>query len=301
MRWFLGFLLLGVGLLSATPVVDGIVNESEGYTLVATNPENTDKAGADLLSFYYAIANDSLFLAITTQNSASWGVAYGFVLDCVEGGYSGLDNIPDSWGRKIAFDGWYPDYEIYFWYDGNEQVITSNNINKYIGGDGQNYWERWQYNFTTEMRWAANYGGSSGLQSLEVAVPLEALGNPQYIKSVVFIAGGDNSSAVDILPYDSSVSLIGDGEWTDWDTVTTYFVLSIPERPAKLVMQPVLNGVRLTGSGEFMLEVYSVDGKLVTRRKVRVNGTETVEFRLKPGMYLVKEATGKAQKFIVAR
>lgn len=296
MKKLLVLVMISAGVLAAAPVVDGTVNPStEGYILVAENPENTDKAGADLMAFYYAVANDSLYLAITTQNTASWDVAYGFVLDCAEGGYAGnpTTDVRDSWGRKLYFPDWNPDYQVYFWYSGGDGTITSSNYNMYVNGS-------WSYNFAG-MNYDFTAASNNGLQALEVAVPLQSLGNPTLIKSVAYIVGGDNSSAVDILPYDSHVSLTGGEEWTDWDTVTVYFSLNIPERSRALNMQPILNGVRLSGNGEYVLEVYSVDGKLVTKRRVKVTGTEDVIFRLKAGLYLVKESTGKAQKFIVAR
>jgi len=298
--WLL--MLVGVALVSAAPTVDGNVDpEAEGYTLVAENPTYTDKQGADLLAFYYAIANDSLYLAITTQNTASWGVAYGIVLDTEEGGYSGIpDTLPDSWGRRFYYPEWQPDYQLYFWYDDNEQQITAQDFNKYIGGDSPNYWERWQYDFATFV-YAANYGGEQGLQALEVAFALSSIGNPTQIKACACIAGVDNSSAVDILPMDPSVSLTGDEEWTDWDTITTYFVLNVREHTNKFSMQPILNGVRVTGSGTYLLEVYTVDGKKILTRKVTVNGRADVTFNLKPGLYLVREGKLGASKFIVAK
>jgi hypothetical protein len=293
MKKLLVLVMISAGVLAAAPIVDGTVNPStEGYILVAENPQNTDKIGADLLAFYYAVANDSLYLAITTQNTASWDVAYGFVLDCAEGGYTGDPgaDVRDSWGRKLYFPDWNPDYQIYFWYSGSGS-ITSANYNKYENGS-------WSYNFAG-MNYVATYG--NGLQALEVAVPLQSLGNPSLVKSIAYIVGGDNSSAVDILPYDSNVSLTGGEEWTDWDTITVYFTLNISERSRAINMQPILNGVRISGNGEYVLEVYSVDGKLVTKRRIKVTGTEDVIFRLKAGLYLVKESTGKAQKFIVAK
>jgi hypothetical protein len=289
-------LLLGVAMVSAAPVVDGNVDpNTEGYILVAENPANTDKAGADLLAFYYAIANDSLYLAMTTQNSAAWDVAYGFVLDVTDGGYSGNpdSDVRDSWGRKLYFPSWNPDYQVYFWYSGGSQSITSQDFNRYNNGS-------WEYDFSSP-NFAAGYGGASGLQTLEVAIPLAAIGNPTQIKSCAYIVGGDNSSAVDILPYDSTVLLTGGEEWTDWDTITTYFTLNVREGNVKFSMQPILNGVRVTGSGSYILEVYTVDGKKVLTRKVTLNGRADVTFNLKPGLYLVREGKLGTSKFIVAK
>ncbi|MDI6851291.1 MAG: T9SS type A sorting domain-containing protein [bacterium] len=287
--------LMGVVLLNAAPTVDGTVDpQNEGYTLVAENPENTDKAGADLLAFYYAIANDSLYLAITTQNTNSWDVAYGFSLDVAEGGYVGdpVSDIRDSWGRLLYFPSWNPDYQIYFWYSGADQAITSVDFNRYSDGS-------WGYDFASLNYYATT--GESGLQALEVAVALTDIGNPTQVLSCAYIVGGDNSSAVDILPYDSSVSLTGGEEWTDWDAITTYFVLNVREGTAKFSMQPILNGVRVTGFGNYVLEVYTVDGKKVMTRKVAVNGRADVIFNLKPGLYLVREGKLGTSKFIVAK
>lgn len=289
-------LILGIGVVFAAPVVDGIVNpDVEGYTLVAENAENTDKAGADLMAFYYAVSSESLYLAITTQNSVSWDVAYGFALDVIDGGYSGdpTAGTGDSWGRRLYFPEWQPDYQIYFWYSGVACSIVSDDFNKYVEGS-------WQYDFAT-FNYAAPLN-ENGLQSLEVAIPLDSLGNPETEKACAYIVGGDNSSAVDILPYDETVSLTGDAEWTDWDTITTYHTLSTRENIAKLTMQPILNGVRLTGNGTFNIEVYSVDGRKVLTRRVTVNGSADVQFGgLKSGLYLVREKNLGTSKFIVVK
>ncbi len=296
MKRLLLVVILGVGVLMAAPVVDGNVNPSEeGYILVEENSVNTDKAGADLLAFYYTIANDSLYLAITTQNTAAWDVAYGFSIDAAEGGYVGnpnQDTPRDSWGRRLHFPIWNPDYQVYFWFSGVDQAITSSNFNRYNGSG-------WDYNFAG-YNWVASYGGPSGLQALEVALPLEAIGNPAQIKTVAYICGGDNSSAVDILPYDPSVSLSGGEEWTDWDTITVSFNANIRE-VSSFGMKPILNGVRLTGNGKYTLEVYSVDGKKVFEKPVDVVGQVDVRFNLKPGMYLVREPRLGASKFIVVK
>jgi len=296
MRYLMVSVLIVVGLVWAYPTVDGNVDpQAEGYTLVATNPANTDKDGADLLSFYYAVSPETLYLAITTQNRASWNVAYGFSIDCAEGGYSGnpQTDTRDSWGRKLYFPEWHPDYQLYFWFVEGQGRITSANFNRYNSGN-------WSYGPVDV--YAEKDSTGFGLQALEVAIPLASIGNPSQVKSVAYIVGGDNSSAVDILPYDSSISLTGGEEWTDWDTITTYFTLKISENNnQKVSLHPILNGVRITGNGEFVLEVYSVDGKLMATRRVNVSGSQDVFFKLRPGLYLVKEKAGRAQKFIVAK
>ncbi|MDK2854497.1 MAG: hypothetical protein PWQ92_1391, partial [Thermococcaceae archaeon] len=98
--------------------IDGDLSDWESYEVVGvSNLDGPD--GADLNKLYVSYDEQYLYVAITTNNTASWGVVYGFGLDVKEGGYTG---DTDAWDRKIGFSRGV-DYEIYFWYDGGNDVI----------------------------------------------------------------------------------------------------------------------------------------------------------------------------------
>ena len=224
-----------VSSLWAAPTIDGRIDPTEGWIVGAANSDTTDQAGADLDTFYYYITPDTLYLAIKTQNRASWDVAYGFAIDVDQKDSSGYIGDPagtwDSWGRHIIFaneapDYFAPDYQIYFWYSGADG-ITSDDYNRYNGAG-------WECDFAPLIYQYSR--DTLGLRELELKVALDSLGNPHRIHIVSYIVGGDNSSCVDVLPYDSSVVLLSGGaEWTDTDTlhnyveVLNYPLLTIPE------------------------------------------------------------------------
>lgn len=294
--------------LNATPVIDGVIDQGEGWLIGAANSDNTDQDGADLDTFYYYVSSDTLYLAIKTQNRASWNVAYGFSIDVDQQDGSGYIGDPDlgiwdSWGRHIVFaneppDYFAPDYQVYFWYDGGTAAITSANFNRYNGTG-------WDYNFAP-YEYAYTSDPSSGLQVLELKFGLDTLRYPSRVLIVSYIAGGDNSSCVDVLPYDLTVNLqSGGAEWTDTDTLHNFvdaLVLGVEDRiSASRTLTPVLNGVKIEGNGTYKLEVYSLDGRKVHEESVRVNGSKVVKFNLPRGMYLVLDRKAGVSKFIVVK
>ena len=287
--------------------IDIFITGGEGWIIGATNSDTTDLAGADLNAFYYYVASDTLYLAVTTQNEASWSVAYGFSIDVDQTDGSGYIGDPgagiwDSWGRHIVFaneapDYFAPDYQIYFWYD-QALGITLEGFNRYNGTG-------WDYDIAPVEY---TYTGDTllGLHVLELKVALESLGNPHRLHIVSYITGGDNSSCVDVLPYDSTVDLLSGGaEWTDTDTLH-YFVdiliTGIENRSHRpRILTPVLNGIKIEGNGIYTLELYSLDGRKVHEETVKVNGSKVVKFNLPSGMYLVLDREAGVSKFIVIK
>jgi len=292
--------------LNAAPVIDGVIDPGEGWLIGAGNSDTTDQAGADLDTFYYYVASDTLYLAVKTQNKASWNVAYGFAIDVDQQDSSGYIGDPgagiwDSWGRHIVFaneapDYFAPDYQVYFWYDG-VSGITAANYNRYNGVG-------WDYNFAG-MEYAYTWD-TLGLHVLELKVGLDSLGYPSRVHIVSYVTGGDNSSCVDVLPYDSTVNLLSGGaEWTDTDTLHNFVDILITGVEEKIstskILTPVLNGVKIEGNGTYRLEVYSLDGRKVHEVSVRVNGSKVVKFNLPHGMYLVLDRKAGVSKFIVVK
>jgi len=294
--------------LNAAPVIDGVIDPGEGWLIGAGNSDTTDQAGADLDTFYYYVASDTLYLAVKTQNKASWNVAYGFAIDVDQQDSSGYIGDPgagiwDSWGRHIVFaneppDYFAPDYQVYFWYVDTTAVITSEDFNRYNGVG-------WDYDFAP-LEYAYTSDTLSGLHVLELRVGLSSLGYPSRVHIVSYITGGDNSSCVDVLPYDSTVNLLSGGaEWTDTDTLRNFvdiLITGIENRVhASRILTPVLNGVKIEGNGMYTLEVYSLDGRKVHEETVKVNGSRVVKFNLPPGMYLVLDREAGVSKFIVVK
>ena len=292
--------------LYAAPILDGVIDAGEGWIVGAANSDSTDLDGADLDTFYYYISQDSLYFAVKTQNRASWDVAYGFAIDVDQTDSSGYIGDPgagiwDSWGRHIVFaneppDYFAPDYQVYFWYD-QASGITSVNFNRYNGVG-------WDYSIAP-VEYAYTWD-TLGLHVLEFRIGLDSLEYPGCVHIVSYITGGDNSSCVDVLPYDSTVNLhSGGAEWTDTDTLHYFVDILITgienrsQRPR--VLTPVLNGVKIEGNGMYTLEVYSLDGRKVHEETVKVNGSRVVKFNLPPGMYLVLDREAGVSKFIVVK
>ncbi|HHF52996.1 MAG TPA: T9SS type A sorting domain-containing protein [candidate division WOR-3 bacterium] len=292
--------------LYAAPILDGVIDAGEGWIVGAANSDSTDLDGADLDTFYYYISQDSLYFAVKTQNRASWDVAYGFAIDVDQTDSSGYIGDPgagiwDSWGRHIVFaneppDYFAPDYQVYFWYD-QASGITSVNFNRYNGVG-------WDYSIAP-VEYAYTWD-TLGLHVLEFRIGLDSLEYPGCVHIVSYITGGDNSSCVDVLPYDSTVNLhSGGAEWTDTDTLHYFVDILITgienrsQRPR--VLTPVLNGVKIEGNGMYTLEVYSLDGRKVHEETLKVNGNKVVKFNLPPGMYLVLDREAGVSKFIVIK
>lgn len=194
--------------------IDGDLSDWAGYEVVGvSNLDGPD--GADLDKLYVSYDEQYLYVAITTNNTASWDVAYGFGFDVKEGGYTG---DTDAWDRKIGFSRGV-DYEIYFWYDGGNDVIGGGNFITWTGNgwDYKDVGSVVTYDFTT----------GNGLQVLEMAIPWDAIGGrTSEVALIAWVAGGaKGDSAVDTVPLDPAV----DGnDWTDQDVLSNFAVIEIP-------------------------------------------------------------------------
>ncbi|WP_048146704.1 CARDB domain-containing protein [Pyrococcus abyssi] len=226
-----------------TKVIDGNLNDWATSDLVATG-RDSGLQGANLDKLYIAWDDEYLYIAIKTNNTANWKVAYGIGIDVGPGGFTGSES-GDSWGRKINFTREI-DYEVYFWWDGK---IWSDAFNHWNGTD----WEKYSI---SEIGGEYAYTGdsSSGLQVLEVAIPWSALGGkPEKIAIITWIAGEEGSSAVDTLPVDPSIDYSNiNGEWTDADMLSNFIEISLTKvidgnlddwNKAELVAQGVPSGI----------------------------------------------------------
>ena len=207
-------------------IVDG--NREPEYIFMGASDQGGGD-GANLDSLFVTWDSLNLYIFLTTQNTSSWDLAYGFALDVDQLPQSGYyTGESDAWGRLIDFgdtlssEPYAPDYEIYFWWSGSDTSITSSNFCKWNGSG---------FDYNTDFSpFFAFKGGSSGLKSLEVKIPWDSIGglHPEILLSA-WIAGGSNSSAVDAIPHDDQISNNAD-EWTDVDTIYTYVVIT-PDKP----------------------------------------------------------------------
>jgi len=302
---------LAGGLLRATPTIDGTINPTaEGWQIASYNPNASGYTGADLDTLYYYMSSDSLYLAIKTQNSASWDVACGFGIDVnqeQDNGYVGDASTGtwDAWGRHLIFpnaspDYYAPDYEVYFWWD-DVNGITSANLCIWSASG-------WTYN-SDSLTYAYNGNSTSGLQSLELRLSWSILGDPTTVLISSWIAGADNSSAVDALPQAVSVTRVGDlnsTEWTDVDTLDQYSSLATPlginEIPIRnFDILPSVGGFVIKGEGVFDYMIYTVDGREVSRGSVKVSGEKKISLGLPAGLYIFREKRGGYLRFLVIR
>ncbi len=177
------------------------------YIFVDTS-QISSYAGANLDSLFFSWDSTGLYLSFTAKNTESWDVAYGIGLDWKSGGYTGGG---DAWGREINTSSGL-DAEIYFWWSGVDSAITSMDFCRFTGTG-------WRYDSLEE--WSCK--GKNGLQFLEIKIPWDSLGGvPQEIKIAVWICGGDGSSAVDKIPYETTLE-DGADEWTDTDSFSVFY------------------------------------------------------------------------------
>ncbi|AFK22338.1 hypothetical protein Py04_0737 [Pyrococcus sp. ST04] len=215
-----------VAAMYGTKTIDSSLTEWLKADVVAIG-KDSGLAGANLDKLYIAWDENYLYIAIKTNNSQSWDVAYGIGIDIDPGAGTGYKGTSDAWGRKISFGNNFGiDYEIYFWWSGSSG-ITADNFITWTG-------EGWDYKSISEVGGEFAYSGdsSNGLQTLEIRIPWSAFGEkPEKIGIIAWIAGGDGSSAVDSLPVDPTIDYSNIGsEWTDDDTFTNLAVVSVSSK-----------------------------------------------------------------------
>ena len=195
----------------------------KNYYVASASTTTGGGAGAKLKKLYVYADSNYLYLAVDTNNKASWNVAYGFLLDVVPGGYNdtaiSAQGVIDAWARYITVNGskYGVDYEIYFWYDQNSG-ITKAQICKWNPSatisPSSNYGDYWIYTDVTNQigslyDYTATTGSSGkGLKVLWVAIPWSTLGisPPSSFYVLAVLTGGDYSGSVDSIPYDPTVT-----------------------------------------------------------------------------------------------
>lgn len=208
-----------------TKTIDGNLDDWSVQP-IAVDTEGYGQDGANLKALYVDYDDNFLYIALTTDNKASWRVAYGIALDYKDGGYT---TGQDSWGKKVSFTRGI-DAELYFFWNGEffgnpgTGTITSAQLTLWNGNG-------WDYK---DLQWAGFYaytgGNETGLQTLEIAIPWEELGGkPKEIHIVAYVTGqGAGDSAVDSLPLQEAVMDKQPGdEWGDEDTFTEFASVSI--------------------------------------------------------------------------
>ncbi|WP_297435639.1 CARDB domain-containing protein [Thermococcus sp.] len=281
MRKGIAFLTVFLVLLSLVPatrlvgaaygqkIVDGSLNDWTSSDLVAVG-RNNGLAGANLDKLYVSWDDNYLYIALKTNNTASWDVAYGFAIDVDPGsgkGYTGGSNPSDSWGRNIGFgNGYAPDYEIYFWWSGSSGMGTDN-FNSWTGSG-------WNYNSINGVGGTFAYTGntSTGLRTLEIAIPWSALGGKHPKFAVMAWVTGGSGSAVDSLPVDPAIDYSNIGnEWSDTDTFTNMLAAEWFLMPDLTVTLSGPGAVGLHRTGTFNVTVKN-EGSLA------VSGAEVVVY-----------------------
>lgn len=203
-----------------TKTIDGNLDDWS-VPPVAVDEAGYGQDGADLKALYVDYDDQFLYIALTTENRASWRIAYGISLDYKDGGYTGDQ---DSWGKKVSFSRGI-DAQLYFFWNGEffgdpgTSTITSAQLVLWNGTG-------WEYKDLQLVGFYAYTGGAEdGLQTLEIAIPWEALGvKPGEINIVAYVTGqGAGDSAVDSLPLQDAVKDTEPGqEWGDADTFTQF-------------------------------------------------------------------------------
>lgn len=208
-----------------TKAIDGDLSDWGLETLIYEDTTGFGQDGANLKALYVDYDDSFLYIALTTENKASWRIAYGFALDYKDGGYT---TGTDAWGRKISFTKGV-DAELYFWWFGEffgEKGTDSIETMQLTVWNG----EGWEYYNLEDIGFAAWTGKEKGLQTLEIAVPWDMLGGkPGKIAIVAWITGASaGDSAVETLPDNPSIHDLDMGqEWTDEDTITVFAEVEI--------------------------------------------------------------------------
>ncbi|WP_297090440.1 CARDB domain-containing protein, partial [Thermococcus sp.] len=201
--------------LYGTKIIDGSLSDWTASDLIAVGQDN-GQAGANLDRLYVSWDDQYLYIAIKTNNTGSWDVAYGIGIDVDPGTGNGYTGPSDSWGRQINFSsGFAVDYEIYFWWGWNSGMGTDN-FNTWTGSG-------WNYNSINGVGGSFAYTGdtSTGLQTIEIKIPWSALGGKPNKIAIMAWVTGSGGSAVDSLPVDPAIDYTNIGsEWGDTDVFT---------------------------------------------------------------------------------
>ncbi len=271
MKRFALMLLVVVPVLWAAPVIDGTITPSDGWVLVGTSQYPTGGGvGANLDKFYYYRDDTYLYLAFSTLNTQSWNTAYGIALDPGDAfGYVGVPGVDqDAWNRYITFDN--PpsvNWEFYWYWDATTGAITAFDACQWTGSG-------WIYQDLGIFAYSSSSG--TGVEQLEYRVAwtdLEFTTPPDAICLAIWIAGLENSSAVDVIPQDPTVVDGDPNEWTDTDdqlgcTQAPVVVSETGTAQPVVKVTPVLNGLQVASDHPVTVEIYRANGQKVLTRTV---------------------------------
>ncbi|NJE02087.1 hypothetical protein E3E42_09310 [Thermococcus sp. JdF3] len=258
--------------LHVTPkTIDGNLSDWSENELAAEDTTGTGVDVGNLSKFYVSWDDQYLYLAIETNNTKNGGMAYGFGIDVDPGTGNGYTTGGDAWGRGIEFSNGYAlDYEVYFWWDDGSASITAAQLNPYEGG--------WSWPSLTDMGGKYNYTGdsSTGLKTLEVAVPWSAIGGmPSKFAVAAWVTGG-GGSAVDVLPQEGAAADNAD-EWSDTDVITEMadfeMFIPVPELTASIT-GPGIAGLNRTT--EYRVTVKNLGSLPASDAEVRAYVNDTL-------------------------
>ncbi len=207
--------------LYGTKIIDGSLSDWTASDLIAVGQDN-GQAGANLDRLYVSWDDQYLYIAIKTNNTENWGIAYGIGIDVDPGTGNGYTGGSDAWGRSLNFGSGYAiDYEIYTWWDQGQGKPTVDGVENvafipWTGGG-------WNYQILRDIGGDFAYTGdtSVGLQVLEIKIPWSALGGKPNKIAIMAWVTGSGGSAVDSLPVDPAIDYTNIGsEWGDTDVFT---------------------------------------------------------------------------------
>jgi len=183
--------------------LDGI-NDFTDTQIVGIDPVgDISEKNLDLDTLWAVIEDSMLYIGFNAYAS-HFGLSYGVYIFPDSISPSGATN--DPWDRAVNYNGFYPEYVLYFWHDETENIITSANFCTFNGS--------WKY---TDITSSELFILNKTNHFMEIGVKLSELGDPDSIFIEVFTTGGTNSHAQDTSPFDSNVSFPN----PDWSSTVT--------------------------------------------------------------------------------
>ncbi|AMM53784.1 CARDB domain-containing protein [Pyrococcus kukulkanii] len=249
--------------------IDGDLSDWSENEAILSPPSGLE--GADIEKMYVSWDDEYLYIALKTNNTASWNVAYGIGIDVDPGEGTGYTGDTDAWGRKIKFaNGFGLEFEIYFWW-GWDSGMGPHNFIKWTGNG-------WEYKSINDIGGSYAYTGdtNTGLQTLEIKIPWSALGGKKSKFAIIaWVAGEEGSSAVDTAPADPAVG-DSENEWTDDDTFTSLYLeewFLMPDLTVSISGPQAIGINRIAEYTVYVKNEGSLDVSDVNV-KVYINGTE---------------------------
>jgi len=182
--------------------LDGI-NDFTDTQIVGIDPVGDISEKSLDLDTLWAVIEDSMLYIGFNAYASHFGLSYGVYIfpdSILSSGATG-----DPWNRAVNYDGFYPEYILYFWHDETENNITSANFWTFSGS--------WSYKDITSNEFILNKTN----HFMEIGINLSELGDPDSVYIEVFTTGSENSHAQDTSPSDSNVSFPN----PDWSSTVT--------------------------------------------------------------------------------